>query len=697
MLKLRTILLHDKLYYLIFIVVIIITIINIKIPKTSIYDLNATEVTGKIIYQSINGNKLKLIIKNKEKLIVNYYFKEKNDKTLYQNTFHLGDYIKVEGEFIKAKSATTKYLFDYKKYLYHKNIFFIINTQKITKIKDNKNVYYNIKKIMINLTNKNAYLKTFILGDKSLLSTKITTSYQENGISHLFAISGMHITLLSSLITKILKKIKLSETKCYYITSTILIIYLFLVGLSPSILRGVLFYLLFSLNKIYYFYIKPVNLFLLTTSIALLINYNYIYDIGFLYSFSISLSLLLTTKYIASNNYLIGLLKTSLISFLVSIPISIYNFHQINILSIIYNLFFVPYVSIIVFPMTIVTTFIPLLLPIYEVLIKILEEVSLFLSNLRVLTFIFPRIDLIFYILYYILIIIFIKGLISKNKKQLLPLLFFLITHYTYPYLNKDILIEMIDVGQGDSLIISSKNKAVLIDTGGKVKYKQKEWQKTNKDSSIVKNITIPLLKSKGLKKIDFLIITHGDYDHMGEAINLVNNFKVEKVIFNCGLYNVLEQELIKVLDKKKIKYYSCIKELNIDNNKLYFLQTKEYDNENDNSNVIYTELDGYRFMFMGDAGVEKEKDILNKYNISGIDVLKVGHHGSKTSSSKEFINEINPNYSIISVGKNNRYGHPNKEILKNLEDSKIYRTDIDGSIMFKIKNSKLQIETCAP
>ena len=238
MLKLRTILLHDKLYYLIFIVVIIITIINIKIPKTSIYDLNTTEVTGKIIYQSINGNKLKLIIKNKENLIVNYYFKEKNDKTLYQNTFHLGDYIKVEGEFIKAKSATTKYLFDYKKYLYHKNIFFIINTQKITKIKDNKNVYYNIKKIMINLTNKNAYLKTFILGDKSLLSTKITTSYQENGISHLFAISGMHITLLSSLITKILKKIKLSETKCYYITSTILIIYLFLVGLSPSILRG---------------------------------------------------------------------------------------------------------------------------------------------------------------------------------------------------------------------------------------------------------------------------------------------------------------------------------------------------------------------------------------------------------------------------------------------------------------------------
>ena len=176
----------------------------------------------------------------------------------------------------------------------------------------------------------------------------------------------------------------------------------------------------------------------------------------------------------------------------------------------------------------------------------------------------------------------------------------------------------------------------------------------------------------------------------MGDSIYLINNYKVKNVVFNCGEFNELEKELIKVLDKKKIKYHSCIKELNIDNKKLYFLQTKEYDNENDNSNVIYTELDGYKFMFMGDAGIDKEKDILNKYNLSNIDVLKVGHHGSKTSSSKSFINEINPKNSIISVGKNNRYGHPNKEALNNLEDSKVYRTDQDGSIIFKIKNKDL-------
>jgi len=162
----------------------------------------------------------------------------------------------------------------------------------------------------------------------------------------------------------------------------------------------------------------------------------------------------------------------------------------------------------------------------------------------------------------------------------------------------------------------------------------------------------------------------------MGEAINLVENFKVEKVIFNCSEFNELEQDLIKVLDKKKIPYYSCIKELNIDNNKLYFLNNKDYGNENDNSSVIYTELNNHKFLFMGDAWINVEEDLIKKYNFKDIDVLKVGHHGSRTSSNKAFINEISPKYSIISVGKNNRYGHPNKEVLENLKNSYIYRTD---------------------
>ena len=183
----------------------------------------------------------------------------------------------------------------------------------------------------------------------------------------------------------------------------------------------------------------------------------------------------------------------------------------------------------------------------------------------------------------------------------------------------------------------------------------------------------------------------------MGEAINLVNKFKVEKVIFNNDTFNDLELNLVKILKEKNIKYYKNMKNISLGKNKLHFLNNELYDNENDNSSVIYTELNNHKFLFMGDAGVEVEKNIIEKYNLQNIDVLKVGHHGSKTSSSEEFIDAINPKYGVISVGKNNRYGHPNNEVLDTLDGTKIYRTDQDGSIMFKIKNSDLKIETCVP
>ena len=640
MLKLRKILLCDFLYISIFVLVIMITIIRLNIPNKS--NLNNKSFTGIVDKIIIKNNKTTIYIKNKTTVIASTYKKI---------NIRLGDKIKVYG--------------------YFNNNYINITNYKI--ISKNKSIYYFIKQGIIDSFNKNPYLHTFILGDKSYLKKEVIRSYQDNGISHLFAISGMHISLLASIINKLIKR--LNEYNRFKITSIILIIYLFLVGLSPSILRGVLFYLLFNINNIYYFYIKKINLCLLIISIALLIDPNYVFNIGFIYSYSISIALIIFSNHL-KGNYFISLLKVSLIASLVSLPITLYKFYQINLLSIIYNLFFVPFISIIIFPFTLIVLIIKPLEPIYNLLINLLEEISLFLNNINIFKITFMKLNILVYIIYFVIILLF---LFRVKKVYLYILSSLLIIHILLPNFNND-YVYFIDVGQGDSSIIHDNKKNIMIDTGGN-------------DNELFYNTINPELKRLGISKIDYLILTHGDYDHMGEAINLVNNFKVEKVIFNCGEYNDLEKGLIKVLTKKRIKYYSCVRKVN----DLYFLQTKEYDNENDNSNVIYTELNGYKFMFMGDAGVVKEIDILDKYNISNIDVLKVGHHGSKTSSSKTFIDEINPKYGVISVGKNNRYGHPNKEVLNNLSDSKIYRTDQDGSIMFKIKNKRLQIETCSP
>ena len=684
MLRLRKILLCDYLYYTLLILILLISLIRINIPKKSLYKETIQTTKGTIIEYDKKESSIVLTIKAKEKLIVYYYIKENNNINM-----NIGDKIEVTGEFNRPKQNTTKNLFNYQRYLYQKDIFFIVNATNIKIISKTKNPYYKIKQLLIKKTTDNKYLKAFILGDKSDIESKVQTSYQENGISHLFAISGMHITLLSSIILKILKNI--SEKTRYIITSILLIFYLLLIGLSPSALRGVLFFIFFSINKIYYFYIKPHYIFIIVLLITLLINPYYIFDVGFQYSFIISLTLILKSNSI-TGNYIMKLLKISVYSLLVSLPISLYNYHQINILGILYNVFFVPLVSIIIFPLTLIVIIIKPILPLYKVLVDIMEKISLILNNISIGKLIFKRMPIFFYIIYFTIISLILKSKKTSKKLPHIVLLILLIIHYMYPKVINDTSITMLDVGQGDSTIIKIKDETILIDTGGKMEFGTK-----GENNKIVKNTTIPYLKSEGIKKLSYVVLTHGDADHMGEAKYLINNYKVENVIFNCGDYNNLERELIKVLDKKKIPYHSCIKGLNIDDNKLYFLNNKDYGNENDNSSVIYTELNNHKFLFMGDAGIEVEKNLIEKYNLKDIDVLKVGHHGSKTSSSKNFINEINPKYSLISVGEDNKFGHPNNNVLKTLENSKIYRTDQDGSIMFKIKNNKLQIETCAP
>lgn len=686
MLKLRTILLSKKLYYLIFLTALIYTIIYLSIPKTSSFSENTNQIEGKITSLIIVDDTLKITLKAKESFLLTYYFKENKEKITFQETYHLNDKIFVTGTFSHPKQNTTKYLFNYKKYLERKNIFYLVKVKSITKVSSNKNIYYFFKDHMIKSLSENAYLLTFIYGNKAYIKKAVLKSYQTNGISHLFAISGMHISLLSSIILRILKHLKIEENKRYYFTMLFLLLYLSFVGLSPSILRGVLFFILFSLNKIHYFYIKPFHLFLVVLSFSLFLNPYYIYDVGFLYSFTISLSLILTSKYL-QGNYLTSLIKVSCISFLISIPITLYNFYTLNLLSIIYNLFYVPYVSFIIFPLSLLTSILKPLLPVYNFLIDLLETTSLFLAKIDFLTFTFKRVDFIFYLFYYPLIILFIYSLTKKKTYFSIFLILAILTHYFFPNFLKETYIEVLDVGQGDSLLIHSNNSTVLLDTGGS----------SNSNYSIVENSTIPHLKAQGIKKLNFLIISHGDFDHMGEALNLINSFKVECVIFNNGDYNELELELISLLEKKNIPYYKNVTEINIGDNKLYFLDTTLYDNENDNSNVVYFYQNNFKFLFMGDAGIKKEKDILAKYDLNDIDFLKVGHHGSNTSSSKPFINSINPKYALISVGENNRYNHPQKSVLDNLSNSKVYRTDLDGSIEIKLNKNGYKIRTYEP
>ena len=400
MIKLRTILLRRELYISILLITIIISFIRIIIPTNTIIK---NTYKGTINNYSIDGNKLTIKI---NKVQASYYIKTyKEYKKLLK--LSVGDQVLIKGDF---KYPNKELINIYKS----KNIE-VIGTIKSIKIL-NYNYLYIIKNIFRNRLNNNPYLYTFLLGDKSLISSDILYSYQENGISHLFAISGMHISLLSGIILKILKKVQ--EEKRYFITSLILFLYLLIVGPSPSILRGVLFFILFSINKVYYFNIKNTYLFIFALSISLLYNPFYIYDTGFQYSYTISLSLLLNQKYLQSNSYIKGLFKTSYISFLSSIPISLYHTYSINLLSIIYNLLFVPFVSLIIFPLSLICIIIPYLTSVLHICTNLLENLSLFLQQFRSFTLVFPKWDISIYLIYLVLIFFIISPLLIIVLKE---------------------------------------------------------------------------------------------------------------------------------------------------------------------------------------------------------------------------------------------------------------------------------------
>ena len=687
MLRLRKILFCNYLYYLIFLLSVIYTAIFINIKHELKLNLNSKILIGRVESISLSGNKLSLIVKNKEKVKATYYLTNKDEIHLIKQ-IHLGDKVRLEGEFSLPLTKKDEYSFDYERYLKTKKIYYLFKIEKLSVISSSKNIFLHIKEFVINRC-KDKYLKVFILGDKSSLDSSVVRTYQDLGISHLFAISGMHVSLLSTMLLKLLKWLKVKEDNRLKIVSCILLFYLFLTTFSVSILRAVLFFICFSFNKIYYTYIDSKNIFLLVAAISLFINPFYIYDVAFIYSYSISFSLIVMANFINSfKSYFKSLFVTSIISFLVGIPTSLYFFNQLNFLSIIYNLFYVPFISYIVFPLALISFLVPQVLKVFELSVSFLEFTASTLSKITFSKLVFCSCNILIYFIYIILIICILKLISSSNKRVVLIFILLLVFHYFIPTLFDKNYLMMIDVGQGDSILIHSKEKNMLIDTGGIETYQNKLFKSSN-DSKVVINTTIPLLKKFGISKIDYLVLTHGDFDHAGEAINLIRNFNVDKIYLNQGKFNSLEKNII--MNHKKTFQIAEGDLIKLGRISLIELN-KAFDDENDSSTILLMYYKNLKILLTGDASVKSEKYILDTYDLGHVDILKLGHHGSKTSTGEDLLKEIRPSLGLISCGKDNKFNHPHKVTIEKLKKYKIryLRTDIEGSIKINLDTLKI-------
>lgn len=667
--RLKIILQSNLFYVFILLSVLLYIFLNIYFDnKVSIFNKEQTNYLLYVDDYKIKDEYIKMTLCDKECLVGNYYF----DDIKEIDDIKYGSRVIVKGTLDEPSNNTIPNSFNYKKYLYNKGIYYLLKIDEI--IIDNSEIGFfdNIRNWIMGRIlsfDSNGYIMAFIMGDKDYIDEIEYEMYQRIGVTHLFALSGMHVSVFVLLLNKLFKKLK-NNIRIIMI-NIILFLYGYLLFFPASLMRTVCFYFINSFFKMFGINVSGFRVLILTFCILVFINYRLIYDIGFIYSFTIVGGILISNEFIKSDNVILSSLKLSVISFLFGLPITLYNFYSFNILSVLYNLFYIFLVSSIIYPFSIMVFLFPKLYLFYDYIIRFLVMITSRLSEIDFGIF-YMDFNLFEVIIYYFLLIILIK---FRKRFCLFLIILLFVVDIIFPYLDSNAYIYSFDVGQGDSTLVISpfRKDVVMIDIGG--------VRNRNVSSGIVS-----FLKSQGIKKIDLFIATHGDFDHIGDFKYFTKYIGVDNVKINKGFMNDLEMDMFDGYDLSSYIFKGM---------EVYFLDDGLiYDNENDNSIFSLFKIYDFTYLNSGDASREQELSIIEKYSLRNVDLLKVGHHGSKTSSDVEFIEVIQPRYSIISVGKSNRYGHPNDSVLQTLSDSKIFRTDMNGSVVFKINNNGFEVVT---
>ena len=669
--QLKIILQYKYFWLIFFLLIMIISYGRIGIETKSKYSSEEKEFELVVLEKKYQNDKYVITFKGKEKII----------SRMEEFPYDIGDIVNVKGSLEKVSNNTIPNLFNYQKYLQSREIYWQLKINEIFLVKKNNNLWNSIKKEILSRIDRiehKEYLYAFLLGDTSFFSEEVKTKYQINGLSYILAIGSLQIMMILKGLEKIEKKIKIKKGLKIFINILIIIFYFRITNYVIGVLRSGICYIIKSLlnyKKIKY---KYYNIILLIGIILMIINPNYINNVGFLYSFFISLGISILNKKI-KGIYLKRLFQISFIAFTIGLPITIYSNYEINFLSVFFSFFIVPIFTFLVFPLCIIVFIFPFINFIFNFVISFIEYIINFFLNISFLTFIMKKPSMFIIIIYYLVIALFFM-----NKKNLIFFILLLFFHHNINSIAKEDLITFLDVKEGDCILVKSNNKVVLIDTGGSTY--------TEYSDEIIKYI-----KSLGVSKIDKMFLTHGDMDHLGSSYKLVDKIKIDYVYFNVNEYNYNEKELINLLDIKKIPYQKIGTFFYKLNN--YTIKIKSYNlnTENDSSMMISIKNGGFKMLLMGDATINSEKKLMSEYDLSKYDVLKIGHHGSKTSTGQNFYNKINPDISIISVGNTNIYHLPNYEILERINDSKAFLTSKSGSITLKFSNKKIFLEECPP
>lgn len=557
------------------------------------------------------------------------------------------------------------------------------------------------------------YMKSLLLGERDEVSPHLEEMYADLGIIHVLAISGLHVTVVTVFFLWLLQRIGITRETALTLALLLLGAYVATVGAGDSALRaGIMGGL-----GIWLLLVKRAGNAREGLGFALIVMLAHspysLWHIGFQLSFVVTLGLieyvpLFRQGFIRFPPILRDGLAVTCAAQLVSFPFLVYWFHQISPLSWPLNLIVVPLLSFVVLPLGYISLLLALVHPAWAALPSfvsstLLEYVHEILKWLHLLPVPFRHWPhpspwwLVVTGLVLVGIVIAWKRGYHRTRDRIVYgiALLALVVWARHPWTSQEeIRITFLDVGQGDSIVVELPGKKVyVIDSGGtfSVSRPDESWRSRRDPHETGKDIVLPFLRARGIERIDTFVITHGDWDHIGGAASVIGRMPVGTVLFNGWSLTSHEQRLLSLLQKREISVRwgepGMTWSDGPDIHWTWLWPSQEFVDsaatENQSSIVLLLEAFGKRVLFTGDLTGDREQELMQRYSLPDIDVLKVGHHGSKTSTEEPFLDVLRPEAAVISVGRGNWYGHPSPVVLERLEirNIPIFRTDLHGAV----------------
>lgn len=671
-----------------------------------------------------------LIIKVKGynyKVVFDEYISEDvNGKAIGQIYELIGNRVRITGKKKNFGIPANQGSFDERKYNYSNNIIIKIKGERIevTDGRVNEFKVFSAKlKIKLNSVLKNiapekeaGVFMAMLYGEKEYLDEELKGKYEDGGISHILAISGLHISIAGMGVYKIIRKYM--SSKCAGIISTsFMMVYAMLAGGSVSASRAIIMFFINLLSKLTGYEYDIKNAMCMAGLILLWQNPYYIYNVGFMLSFgaivAVGFMAPYIVEYLQTENKIVNSLIISICVNLINAPIVANAYYEISFYGMFINLFVIPLMSIAVtsgfiglivgsiwtWGGRIIITLGVLVLKLYEWICGMIQKLPL----CKIVTGHFEFYDMVFFYGLILLLTVTVFCITKKSTKfvngmktvhYISALIAAVILHFiVYTTDMEKNVMTFLDVGQGESaVLVSGEGRVFLFDAG------------SSSNKEVGEYTVLPYLKYTGISEIDYAVLSHSDEDHINgmRAILEDNAVKINNIIIPCGDdgFEALKQiagernvNIIMADDKTKISG----KDINI-----RFLSPmrecgETIDDVNENSLVSMIEMNGRKIVMTGDIGEKTEKILSDSGKLENADVLKVAHHGSGYSSSREFLEAVRPEISIISCGENNSYGHPHKEAIERISavGSKILYTMESGQITLLIGEDKLDILMC--